>query len=185
MSMELQAVCNAQGHLQLLAQYPSDPVTAFDLLDLDPHKRPFSPSQNSRWKGATWYYELREAVDNRYTELMEAAGHDDGLGSDGQHQQQYKAALTAASDLLSKDGPRRYYLDAIMPMLEDVVHGQSPRCVWPRVRRFHRNMCAATWAITGMTRALEKDDLLFTPLYAKDCLSAYDVWNWNRWLGQW
>lgn len=159
-SKELQAVCNAQGHLQLLAQYPSDPFTAFDLLDLDPHTRPFSPSRNSHWDGRTWYQELRETVDNRYMKLIEAASRDDEGRGDGHRKRQYKVAVTAASDLLAKDEPRRFYMDIIMPMLEYVVREQPLQCVWPRVRQFHRNLCAATWATTGMMGLLQDDDNL-------------------------
>jgi hypothetical protein len=156
-STEMQVVCNVQGYLQLLAKYSSDSFTAFDFLDLNPHTRPFFPARNSRLPKDTWYHEVQEAVDNRYTKLMEAVSRDDRRYGDRHRQQQYKAALTAASDLLSKDDPRRYYTDTIMPMLEDVVRNQPPQCVWPRIRRFHRNLCAATWPTTGMIGLLQDD----------------------------
>jgi hypothetical protein len=44
-------VCNVQGYLQVSGAFANDPITAFELLDLDPKKRPFSPPYNSSSPG--------------------------------------------------------------------------------------------------------------------------------------
>ncbi|KAK4152146.1 hypothetical protein C8A00DRAFT_35170 [Chaetomidium leptoderma] len=173
----MQAVCNAQGHLQLLAKYPSDPRTAFELLNLDPSTRPFFPPKNSRWEQDEWHQELLETVDRRYTRLMELSSQSDGRGGD-EHLKQYKLALTAASDLLFKDGPGRFYVDTVLPVLARVVHGQLPRCVWPRLRQFHRDLCAATWPSTGMLGVLR--DSLRIGAADSGCFDSADA---SRWIG--
>jgi hypothetical protein len=192
----MQAVCNAQGHLQLLAQYPSDPVTVFSLLNLDPTSRPFSPTMFSRRAGGPWHQEAKELVERRYTELMELAswhdsrareydGDDDGDGynyDDDKNNKKYKAALTAASQLLSNDGTRVFYIDMVLPILDHVVKGQPPRCVWPRIRALHRNMCAATWPTTGLL-ALARDGGSVSPA-DRDCFDEADARNWFGYYGR-
>ncbi|KAK4044145.1 hypothetical protein C8A01DRAFT_31747 [Parachaetomium inaequale] len=117
----MQAVCNAHGHLQRLAEHPSDHVTAFSLLGLDPKERPFYPHDKSHRKWDEWHQELLGLVDKRYMGFLEREGEDNG--HDGGEGEQYKLALTAASHLLSKDKPRRFYVETVLPTLENVLRG--------------------------------------------------------------
>ena len=177
-SAERQAACDAQGYLQLLARFPSDPYTVFDLLNLDPSARPFSPSRNSHWEVSKWHQELQDTDDKRYTELMEAISQDDLLGDNPR--EQYKAALTAASKLLSEHGLRRFYVDGVLPALKQAVHGQPPRCVWPPVREFHRDLCADTWTTTGMMTLLRDRDRLGS--FNSKCSDPSWASFFSRWL---
>jgi hypothetical protein len=72
----------------------------------------------------------------------------------------------------------------VLPLIERIVREQQHQCAWARIYEFNRNMCAATWAITGMTGHMKGHGRIYIPIN-KHCFSAYDVWNWNRWLGQW
>jgi hypothetical protein len=160
----MKVVCNAQGRLQLLALHPSDPITVFSLLDLDPSGPPFSPGDNSSQAGdkQLQHEEVLEVVDRRYSELMELASQTEGRGNDEDdcdkeledNNPTYKAALTAATDLLANEEALRFYIDTFLPWLEHAIHGQPTRCVWSRVQKFHRNLCASTWATTGMLTLL-------------------------------
>lgn len=58
-----QAVCNAQGYLQLLPRFPNNPYTVFDLLDLDPNVRHLSSSRNSRGLKSKWHQKVQYTVD--------------------------------------------------------------------------------------------------------------------------
>jgi hypothetical protein len=151
-SQELQAVCTAQGHLQLLAKYTGDPITAFELLDLDPYARPFAPSRHSRRRGNQWHKEVIHTVEQRHADLIAAASQQDATGHSDPDGDRYKAALSAASSMLSQDGSRQFYVDTFLPALDLVLRGHQRQtwCAWPRVRAFHRQLCAATWPTTGM-----------------------------------
>ncbi|KAH6614436.1 hypothetical protein B0J18DRAFT_494073 [Chaetomium sp. MPI-SDFR-AT-0129] len=162
-SDDMQAVCNAYGRLRMLAKYPQDHITAFELLDLDPGKRPFFPPEKSRWPADGWYQEVKQMVNKRHTELLEQASrqgdYGEGLNKD------YAAAVTMSANLLLADGPRRYYLETVLPMLQRAIQGKNRACVWPHVQEFYRELCRDTWPSTGMA-ALGKDDTLFN----KACL---------------
>jgi hypothetical protein len=162
---------NAQGHLQLLAKYPSDPVTVFALLGLNSSARPFFPTENSRRKREKWHQELVEMVNNRYMTLMELAS-----SRDDEDNKQYKVALLAASDLLLKTSSRRFYMDTILPMLELIVKEKPPKCVWPWVRKLHYDLCAATWPATGMVDLLRDHDSLASA--DSGCFETTDSSNW-------
>ncbi|KAK3293587.1 uncharacterized protein B0H64DRAFT_376477 [Chaetomium fimeti] len=148
-SKELQATCGAHGYLELLMEYHSDPITAFELLGLDPNARPFFPSENSQQPKDKWYQELHTLVDKRYSELMEvteAARDQRGGRGDADPDKQYKAAITMCAELLAKDKSRRFYMKTFLPMLAATIRGKDRGCVWPLVQAFHRSQCEATWA---------------------------------------
>ncbi|KAL2257558.1 hypothetical protein VTK26DRAFT_9474 [Humicola hyalothermophila] len=171
----MQVVCNAQGHLQIVAKYPSDPYTAFDLPGFDPSAHIFSPSRSQGGLPSERYMELLDAVDRRYAELMERVEKDYRLR--GVSRSPYQAALTATSRLLSEDGPRRFYVGTVLPALEQAVHGQPRERVWDRVSEFHQALCADTWAITGMNKLLREAEA-----EEARCSGRFSIF--RRWMGR-
>jgi hypothetical protein len=177
-SEDLEAVCDAHGHLQLLASYPSDPITAFEILKLDPRARPFFPRKASLPRPEMWHDEIHGTVMTPYTRMMKDMEVDDGRGGRADDKQ-YMIALTRSAELLLRDGPRRYYLDTVLPMLERVIHGQPRHCVWPSVSEFNHNLCAGTWLSTGMA------DLLRDHHISQDlrCVDRYGIRGWLELFG--
>ncbi|KAK4140722.1 uncharacterized protein C8A04DRAFT_31699 [Dichotomopilus funicola] len=151
-SDDMQAVCNAHGRLRMLAKYPQDHITAFELLDLDPGKRPFLPPEKSRWPANGWYQEVKQMVDKRHTELLEQASHQGDYG-EGLNKNYAAAVTISANPAAGGRSPAR------------AIQGKDRACVWPHVQEFYRELCRDTWPSTGMA-ALGKDDTLFN----KACL---------------
>ncbi|KAK4033064.1 hypothetical protein C8A01DRAFT_19947 [Parachaetomium inaequale] len=177
---DLEAVCDAHGHLQLLASCPGDPITAFEILMLDPSARPFFPRKASLPRPEMWHDEIYDTVMAPYTAMAEAMERHDGRGGDA-HNKQYMIALTRSADLLLKDGPRRYYLDTVLPMLERAIQGQPRQCVWPSVSEFNHNLCAGSWSGTGVA------DLLRDHHISHDhrCVDGFGILDWLERLGLW
>ncbi|KAH6632223.1 hypothetical protein F5144DRAFT_602969 [Chaetomium tenue] len=177
-SPELQGVCTAHGRLQLLAKYPSDSMTAFEFLGLDPDARPFYPHHASRRDGDRWHRELQELVDNEYTRRLDRVNRVDAHGRGGTDIAQYKLTLAAVTDVLEKGSPRRFYVETVLPMLERVRRDQPARCVWPRIREFNWKLCAATWRVTGLLDDLVKvEEMVFADDGCSN-LTKSPGWSW-------
>ncbi|KAH6622693.1 hypothetical protein F5144DRAFT_595001 [Chaetomium tenue] len=136
---ELQTTCNAHGYLQLLVEYPSDPITVFEMLRLDPNDRPFFPIENSGRARAVWYQEVKDMVEQRYMKLMEiteSARHRIDARGDGDEDK------------------------AFLPMLTATIRGKDRACMWPLAQEFLRKHCEATWAKTGLAALLQNKVLI-------------------------
>lgn len=154
-SDELQAVCNAFGQLRYLAEYPADPITAFELLKLDPRGPPFFPPENSRRPVDVWYNDVQQIVEQRSKELLERAHVLANV--DGSADEVYKKAVTMSASPLLKDGPRRYYLETVLPSLERAILGKDRQGGWDQAEEFHTKLCRRPWPSTDM-RDLGKEE---------------------------
>lgn len=147
-SNERQVVCNAHGHLEMLAKYPGDPINAFELLKLDPREAPFYPPNKSYWRLDENYQEVHDKVTQHHMDMVKRARA--GLQRRSPRELDYERALTMSASLLLQDGPRQYYLEVFLPMLEKEIEGKPRECVWPLVHAFHRRECVEVWATTGL-----------------------------------
>ena len=155
---ELQTTCNAHGYLQLLVEYPSDPITVFEMLRLDPNARPFFPIENSGRARAVWYQEVKDVVEQRYMKLMEItepARHRSSAHGDSDDGKQYRTAITMCAEVLAKDKLRQFYLSTFLPLLTAITRGKDRACMWPLVQEFLRKQCGATWTVTGLAALLQ------------------------------
>ncbi|KAH6649810.1 hypothetical protein F5144DRAFT_588448 [Chaetomium tenue] len=143
-----QVICSAHGHLEMLAEYPNDAINVFELLRLDPRKAPFYPPNKSYWRVDDQYQEVHDKVTQHHMEMLNRAKA--GLRRPNPREVDYEKTLTMSASVLEQDGPRLYYLEVFLPMLEKEIEGKPRECVWSLVHAFHLRECGETWEITGM-----------------------------------
>ncbi|KAK3360664.1 hypothetical protein B0T25DRAFT_565548 [Lasiosphaeria hispida] len=98
----LRNICAAQGALQRLVSYTSDPMTVFDFLQIDPDAAPFSPMHDSYLRTTEIQRVVAERCDRR-SELTK------NMTAEKYHKARLEEAMMDAGVVLIHDATRMFY----------------------------------------------------------------------------